>query len=140
MREFLLRRMGDRPAVFVGQSMGGYGALLFAHLTERDSIAFVPQTLLTAHPLSKGIQPWKEKMHKIQQWTDYPQFLDLAFMRGLNHHIYYGVDHPEDRFYAERMGGVCLHPVKWDTHNVAKCLRERGIMKDILERKCISCQ
>lgn len=128
-----IRGAGEgKKIVTIGASMGGYAALLFGHLFKGKSITFGPQTLLIPNEFD---QRWKNRLGFVSRFSEYPEYLDLSFIEGTQHHIYYGGDCPEDAYHAERMKNVLLHKIDHDHHNIAKHLKSQGILKEIVKSK-----
>lgn len=101
-----------KPKKLVGASMGGYAALLFGALHNIDVVAFGPQTTIKC----EWDDRWTPEWNAIQEWTKYPQYLDLWGMkpRGL---IYYCHMVAEDVIHAKRIKTCKMKPRGCDKHS-----------------------
>lgn len=124
----------NKRIVAIGQSMGGYGALLFAHLMDAESLSFSPQTFLSKELKEKYDMRWEGRILNIAKWTKHKEYLDLLFINGKHHHIYYGEQHKEDSIHATMLS-VCHHPIPYEGHAVAQWLKKKNVLKDIIERR-----
>jgi hypothetical protein len=111
----------------IGNSMGGFGALMFGGLCAADAIlAFAPQTtILPQHTMSMGDHRWLKYQEKITIYS----LPDLnALPVGRSHvTIHRGENDTLDAVHAERLNWpnrCVVHP--GCGHNVAKALREQG--------------
>ena len=126
--------------VMIGGSSGGYAALLFGSLLDREVHAFMPQTFIDPElrRLHKDNRFWRE-FEKLPPHID-PRYADLRPVVAGSRaqvHVYYGTGHPLDRLHAERLGdldNVTLHGFEWDTHLLLRELRDRGWLAPFLER------
>jgi hypothetical protein len=133
---------GAGRTVFVGPSAGGYAALLFGSLVGADEVhAFSAATFLDdTHRRLWRDDRWPEQMRRVRAGPPVNrQFLDLKpVLRGRppkNAHLHFGARHRLDRHHASRMRritGVSLHPHQSDAHMLAKELRDRGELKEII--------
>ena len=131
-------REGVRRIITVGNSMGGYAAILFGVLAGAEvALAFSPQTNLTKH-----------------HYTAFPERLDKVYGLQGQHHPYlrlcrivdeYNRDtlisvhfahyFPKDRRNASDLWGatgVKLHGYPMMSHNVAPVLKEQGHLQRLL--------
>ena len=111
----------------IGNSMGGFGALMFGALCAADAIlAFVPQTtVLPQHMAAMGDYRWPEHRNKIEAYT-YPDLNALSGTKG-RVTVHYGVDDALDAAHANRLTWRSERIAHAGCkHNVAKVLRERG--------------
>lgn len=138
--------IGERSRiVFVGQSAGGFGAMLFGALLGVDEVlAFSPQSFLN---------PWWRRRHHDDRWpAEVARARDGAGWR-LRHldvrpglratkgrvtvNLYYGDQNGLDEVHCrhlERLPGVHLHPVATRSHAVARRMRENGSLREVLHR------
>lgn len=135
---------GSGRVVFVGQSAGGYAALLFGTMLGVDHVlAFSPVTFLT--PLLRRVHRddrWPEEMAEIRRLSRFRRHLDLRRAiraRGQRSelHVYFGAKNLLDRTHAGRLEGlpgVTLHPWATASHAVARRMREEGELKPVLLR------
>jgi pimeloyl-ACP methyl ester carboxylesterase len=134
---------GRQKVAFIGNSGGGYAALLFGALLGIEQVmAISPQTFYCRS---------LRRLHKDQRWNDtvkdiyrlprsQRRYLDLKPLlrrRTVSRHyqVYYGSGHPLDVRHATRLQalpGVVLCPQEGRKHNVAKPMRDDGTLKRIL--------
>jgi len=111
----------------IGNSMGGFGALMFGRLCAANAtLAFAPQTtILPSQTMAMGDRRWVAYQEKIEAYS-LPDLNVLSAPKG-RVTIHHGEDDVLDAAHAERLN--------WDSHrvihtgcghNVAKALRERG--------------
>lgn len=129
----------NREIITVGNSMGGYAALMFGCLCGFAKVlAFCPQTFISPELRSKhGDLRWQEQLTsiEIQEIGDVKQLLNDS--EGLETHIYVGKDQPLDLLHAERLTGVKnvnVYLVDNCGHNVAQYLRDSGQLNEIIAR------
>ena len=118
--------------VMVGNSAGGFGALLFGALLGWEVHAFTPQTF---------IDPGLREVHDDKRWENYVRALgvdmDAAYSDLLpvlaasngRFHVYYPSDNRIDAVHAERLGSlqqVTLHGSEYAGHGLVKALRASG--------------
>lgn len=134
-----------RRVVVVGNSAGGYAALLFGCVLNVDMvIAFSPQTFLNKKAMAEHKDTrWKPKLAKLYRVGD-ENFYDLkqVLYRHRHRKTEYQIHYPErnrlDVIHARRMRvipKVSLCPHKSDTHQLVTVLRDSGTLKRILERE-----
>ncbi|HSM84343.1 MAG TPA: hypothetical protein VLS96_21820 [Nodosilinea sp.] len=127
----------------VGNSMGGYAAILFAHLLgQGEVIAFAPQTFIG--PLLRfrhGDHRWKRKIKatykksllKPKAWDLKPLLRHSASPPKVS--IFVASNHRLDSLHANRirgMGGVHIHGFESGGHDVVKLLRDQGCLPEIM--------
>jgi pimeloyl-ACP methyl ester carboxylesterase len=120
-------------AATVGNSMGGFGAMLFAEALSgmTISLAFAPQS-----SVCRTLVPWETRWQnwtgRITAWT----IPDLAPRLGrVQHHVVFGSNDPLDRRHAARLAAsrnVKLHEVSDCGHDVAAVLKQRGQLAGFL--------
>ena len=130
---YLKPRIEGKKAVTFGVSMGGYAAILFGHLLGCGSVSFGSQTSLTNDKNIKLKIGWSKKVAGIKGWTKYPQYLDLKFIEGKQHHLYYSKDCEMDKGHAERMN-VSLYPYPFDRHGLGAYLKKTGELPIIINK------
>jgi hypothetical protein len=125
--------------VTVGNSAGGYGALVFGTLLGADTVlAFGPQTVLDRETLNEMadhrwdylLRPLWEKGALEQQWIDLRDALPQARVADTSYKIYFDEKSP-DRLHAERLRdleGVRLYRFGSGGHNVVRSLRDNGAL------------
>ena len=138
--------LGVDNIVFVGNSMGAYAAILFGTLLNVDKVvAFSPQSFIDeANRKQHRDSRWHDKIsraHKYQgsntEYFDLVPYLKIAsFDTKIS--VYYGVLEKLDKLHAERLKGyVELNPYPDLDHTVARVLRDRGELKEILMNSVI---
>lgn len=130
--------------VMIGNSAGGYAALLFGYLLGVDEVhAFSPQTFLTRQLRIRHFDfRWFleiQKLHLTKRSGD--KYLDLLSVfhekdikTVLN--IHYCYNHRLDEVHAVRMSSypkITLHKYDSGGHALVKLLRDNGNLKQILE-------
>lgn len=130
---------------FIGNSMGGYAALLFGSLLKVDRVlAFAPQTFI--NPFLRLInydRRWAKQISKVYAFNNKrKEYFDLKktlsqnqnFKTELN--IYYSPEHRLDKKHAERLkniNNVTLHPVEKGGHGVVQTIRNNGQLKSLIQ-------
>lgn len=129
----LKTELNDKKALLVGASMGGYAALLFGHLLGLPSVSFSPQTDLMGEKFRCN-ELWQRQADALKGITDRPEFLDIGFVSGKQHHIYYGSRNETDTYQAKRVD--CTHiEVDTELHNSASELKKQGRLHGILSER-----
>ena len=139
----LVAASGAQRVVAVGNSAGGYAALLFACLTEiHDAHAFSPQTFITPDLRARhGDHRWEPQLSELARSGCLDsRYADLrAVLRGsagTAYHVYYSAGEPLDVAHAEHLDGldaVTLHPFEVGGHKLIKGLRDSGRLRSLLE-------
>jgi len=126
----------------VGTSAGGYAALLFGFLCKVNRVhAFSPQSIIGKNkhiPLKYQwfIDPYNSFLDK--------KYIDLKdiFKNNSNNkselYIHTGTGNKRDGYQANRLSGiknVNINFYKTNAHNVAKYLRDKGMLKKIITNK-----
>jgi hypothetical protein len=130
----VVRRINETAAAIgatrvscLGNSMGGFGALMFGSLCAADAVlAFAPQsTIDPRHTAAMGDHRWLEYQRNIEVYP-LPDLNTLPAPKG-SVTIHYGGENMLDIAHAERLHWPAervIHP--GCQHDVAKALRERG--------------
>ena len=142
--DFLSQTLQQHPyqrSCFIGNSMGGYAALLFGCLLNVDSaLAFAPQSFIGPwHRRWYRDRRWPEPIRNVHQHGRTPQW-DLArFLRKQPYrtrlHAYYSSLDRLDRRHALRLRKLHhmqLHPLPIEGHRVVRTLRDDGRLYTIL--------
>jgi pimeloyl-ACP methyl ester carboxylesterase len=133
------RSLGARriaETVTLGNSMGGFGAMLFAGALERcrRAIAFSPQS-----SVSPAVVPfedrWREWTQHIADWR-VPDA--VSQMRGgVTYALFFGAADPRDQRHAERfasgVGETLLCRIDDGGHGVAAEIKRRGLLVPLLD-------
>jgi len=133
----------DRMVV-IGSSSGGYAALVLGTLLGADTvIAFGPQTTLDPDHLAEMRDlRWDEPLGELREqglidarWIDLQTALAPARWADTRYELYFDESLRSDRRHAERLAGlegVRLHRVEGAEHFVARAMRERGTLANVL--------
>jgi hypothetical protein len=131
------RRRGYMRTVAVGNSMGGYAALLFGWLAELDvMIAFNPQTTIVLSDLAEvDDRRWQALIERIharptdRRYHDVRSVLSEGAERASL--LFFGADCREDAAHAMRLAGEpgChLFAIKDSSHRAVQQLRDSGTL------------
>jgi len=131
--------------IILGNSMGGYAAILFGCLVKADEVhAFSPKTFIT--PLKRLVyfDLWNRKQVWNLQWDKNVQreYFDLKKVLAKSnnktkYNLYFSIQQRIDRIHSIRMQqipNVLLHPYKEGGHKLVKYLMDSGILKDIITK------
>jgi hypothetical protein len=125
--------------VMIGNSAGGYAALLFGALTGAEVHAFSPQTF---------IDPTLRQLHGDTHWSLFldalgddldSRYADLLPLLGEGDgpfHVYYPAAERIDALHAERLRElpqVRLHAFQYGGHGLVRALREAGWLRSFVE-------
>jgi len=131
--EVSIKESEAKKVIFLGTSMGGYGALLFGNLLKVDYVvAIVEQSYISEDRIEKFNLSNLYRQCNIDFRT-----MDLKnFITGTRPecHLYFG-DVPEDIEAAERLSNfknIILHPCTQPTHKLAKDLVKDGTIEKLL--------
>jgi hypothetical protein len=129
----------NKKIIAVGNSMGGYAALMFGCLCGFEKVlAFCPQTFISPELRFKhGDCRWQDQVSAIenQEIGDLKDLLNHS--ESLETHIYVGKDQPLDLLHAQRLAGVKnlnVHLIDNCGHNVSQYLRDSGQLNKIVAR------
>jgi len=140
----VIREQEVRNVVVIGNSMGGFAALLFGCLIGAVQVhAFSPQTFIGPWRRTfAGDFRWRPQMRKIhrtpgidRQYWDVRNVLRSSTNRTTQYHIHYCPGHYLDRAHAGRMSkcpGVTLHRYPEGGHGLVRHLRDTGILEKLL--------
>lgn len=139
--ENLIRENTPEHLTFVGNSMGGFAAILFANLIGQGRVvAFAPQTFISPSMRWKARDArWKIAIYKTYFKTiGVPKFFDLREVLSSSQvptDIYFSATDSLDTKHAkhlEHFKNVRIHEISEGGHGVVKTLRDRGMLSDIL--------
>ena len=139
-----LRRLNVDRVLFVGNSMGGYAAILLGALVGVSTVhAFAPQTFIGYYHRLRYAEHRSARFvrNARRSSTATPALFDcrkvLSDSAGTTEiHIHYCTSHRLDSIHAERLlglKGVYLHPCPHGGHNVVKYVRDTGELRRIFE-------
>lgn len=137
--DILAPRLAGRRVVTLGNSMGGFGALLFAGRFETcdTAVAFVPQ--FSVDPRIVPFEDrWPEHTGRIRHFA-VPTCLPAAACRGGRRaYVFFGDSSRNDARQAELLleaaeTGTHLFTIQGGTHEVAAQLKQRNVLADLLE-------
>jgi len=137
-----IAELNPEEVFFVGNSMGGFAAILFASLVGKGTaIAFAPQTFISpVKRLQHRDGRWPIRIAKMQLRTGFKTHVwDLkAWLRnceqGAEIEIFVSRDDPLDLLHATRLRdlGAHIHESPSGGHELVKQLRDEGKLPDIL--------
>ena len=143
--KYIISQNEYEKVCFLGNSMGGYGAILFGNILEVDRvISFAPQSFINKwNRLISRDRRWAKQIDNIYSF----KYKRVEFF-DLKHHlknnptnktildIFYSPKHRLDKKHAERLkkiNSVLLHPIQEGGHRVVKIVRNSGQLKDIIK-------
>ncbi len=138
-----VEKIGPEKLYFVGNSMGGYAAILFSVLVGKgEVIAFAPQTFISpAMRFLHGDRRWASQISSVYRKGAYKSGVwDLRALlersgRGGKISIFVSRSHRLDRVHALNVSGirgVRVYEFDEGGHNVVKLLRDEGKLPDIM--------
>ncbi len=144
-----IMEQGCRRVVLLGNSMGGYAAILLGCMMPADYVlAFSPQTFIgRARRLLAGDRRWKRQLARVYatRRANRAHFDLRAVLRSNPHrgeyHLYYAEGHRADRRHAlhlRGLPGVVLHPTPTRGHGMVRELRDAGELGAILRRALVA--
>jgi hypothetical protein len=141
-----IEALEPKAMMFIGNSVGGYAALLFGHLLCADSVhAFAPQTCLqpdyvrrhrrldSPEKLDAYDRLWASR-HAEWDWFDLNEVLEEHNGRT-TYFVHHCADSEPDRHAAEWIAGrrgVSLHGYPCDGHSVARHIARQKLLLKIL--------
>ena len=139
-----IRTLTPAEIFFVGNSMGGYAAILFATLIgSGTAIAFAPQTFISPScKLRHFDMRWpKQTLKTYFRTLNKPRFWDLKALvtnqkSSAKIEIYVSTKDRLDIAHARRLSGangVTLHEFDVGGHALVRHLRDAGLLSDILQ-------
>lgn len=146
----IARLRGDGPLLLVGNSAGGYAALLFGALVDADAVlAFSPLTTLRASDYdstpfapSARVRALNAASFAQSAYFDLLDVLETTSPTGRLCVVY--PQHSErDRWHAERLRGapqVTLRPIDFGAHNVVRHLRGTGDLQRLLAEAVVDAE
>jgi len=138
----VIKRVQATKVRFVGNSMGGFAALLFCARTRHGSaIAFAPQTFISPElRATHGDNRWPVQMNQLHRSLTGKETLDLRQIVLGSHptlaaRIYVARDDRLDMIHAHYLAdcpNVCVHEVDVGGHALVTALRDSGKLIEIL--------
>lgn len=139
-----IRSINPEEVVFIGNSMGGYAAILFSSLLNTGSaIAFSPQTTIgLSSKLALGDFRWKRALSRTYinslAKKNYFDLLPLLAKEGRKNRISIHVSalDKQDMRHAVRIANqplVTLNTYNFGGHNLVKHLKQKNLLSTILE-------
>jgi len=130
---------------FIGNSMGGYAAMLFSTLIGYgNAIAFAPQTFISPCQRIKYRDfRWAKQIFKTYSSNGFKsRFWDLKVLlekqkKDQVFSIYVSSVYRLDRIHAEhleKIPGVKVYKIDSDSHSIVKILRDNGELPKILSK------
>jgi hypothetical protein len=141
----LTEHFGDRRVLAIGNSMGGWAAMLFGYLCSLDSvIAISPQTFISRALRGRHADwRWSCQLDAIHD----PSFDDLEpLLRSLSApriSIYVGANDHLDMLHAHRLAhapGVKVTVLDQCGHDAARHLRDQGLLHPMLQSRIAEIQ
>ena len=138
--ETLQSASAGRRLVTLGNSMGGFAAILFSLLLPgaSRSISFCPQFSVCPEIVSFE-RRWRDKVAKIESWK-FPTCLPDAWNQPKNtaHFLFLGEDTEDDLRHAELIVSAAKNPaiafrVGGCGHDVARFLKGRNLLVPLLD-------
>lgn len=126
---------------FLGNSMGGYAAILFGSILNVDTVmAFAPQSYIdrfnrfinSDKRWLKEISQVHNNKNKERKYFDLKRHLSKVPPYKTKIHIYYSPKYDLDKKHAERLKrkkNIVLHPIQKGGHSVVKTVRDSGDLK-----------
>jgi hypothetical protein len=147
--DYLQKRISEangHRVITLGNSMGGYAALLFGWLLQADeAYAFSPQTFIDVKQRLLRLDfRWQREIRKIHRdGRSTRKYMDLVRVfrsqprASTECHVYYCSESRLDRCHAKRMGcfpNVVLHAHEAGGHMLVKLLRDIGYLDTLLSQ------
>lgn len=150
-KELILKKILEiqpKDTIFVGNSMGGFAAILFGVLIGKGRVvAFSPQTFISLRKrFLKRDSRWNTKIYKTYLKSFYKKHIyDLKNImkvypqNKVNINVYVSLNDKMDCLHAENISqfdNVKLNKLSFGNHGVVKSLRNQGKLDKILEIEC----
>ena len=130
---------------FLGNSMGGYAAILFGTILDIDVvIAFAPQTYIDKWTRLKHIDTrWKKELREVykfkqkqKQYFNLKDFLLKHPVKNTSINLFYSPQHRLDKSHANELKNIKqmhLIPIEKGGHAIVKEVRDRGQLKKLIK-------
>jgi len=139
----LIEEINPEKIFFVGNSMGGYAAILFANLIGvGEVIAFAPQTFISpilrlkhldVRWIKQILSTYKKSLFKRKVWDLRPLLLRSKGSQKVS--LFVSKEHRLDQIHAshiKNIPGVNVYEFKGGAHGVVKFLRDEGQLPAIM--------
>jgi len=136
----LIEKSGAKSVIVLGNSMGGYAALLYGALLGVDEVlAFAPTTFADNWNRIKNFDYRRMYKYLRQSPVKSPKYYDLAKVPGMDHpdiHIFFDNKFRTDRAHAEHLArhhkNVSLYRYEGGRHGVIKVIKKMGDLDKII--------
>ncbi len=139
-----IEESGASEIRFVGNSMGGYAALMFCAMLRRGkAITFVPQTFICPQKrLQLGDERYQDKVHAVHQTQYLTDIIDLKPWISERHpemeaQVHVSNEDPIDMLHANELNGfanISIHRYhQGGGHDLVQWLRDEGELTRILK-------
>lgn len=138
----IIVKSGATKIRFVGNSMGGYAALLFCSILKTGkAVAFSPQTFICLEKrLKYGDERWPDQINRLHNGNFYSETYDLCQWIGSQYpemkaSIYVAINNKLDVAHAKELDGfenISIYECPEGGHAVSKWLRDKGMLFGIL--------
>jgi len=137
----ILKREKYSKVIFLGNSMGGYAAILYGILLNVDCVlSFSTQTFISSEKRKKhGDDRWSEQINSLHKSVKHHKHFDLFNLRKQNYkttiRIFIGSEDKLDAIHGENikeMKNVSICIEKGNHHHI-KRLRNNGRLYEILQ-------
>ena len=139
LQDFLIQEIKKSKAkktLYVGVSMGAYGAILFGCLTGATKVMAVsPQTMLTETRRRKQLNRKFEEYDIDESYTDLKDVLENTENDKTIYKIWHGRLNKGDTKAAKRIShikNINIYPVESRKHNVARLVLKSGVFRQEL--------
>lgn len=145
LRELIARSEVERLVV-IGNSAGGYAALVFGTLLGADTVVcFSPQTVLDLEVWREmkdarwegELRPLVESKALDTHWTDLRSALPVARSKDTRYMVFFDTRERLDRLHAERLAGIAgvrLYRLGRGGHMVPLWLRKCGALERVMRQ------
>jgi len=143
LADYLAKHTQGQQTLIIGNSMGGFAALLFGALINATyTIAFAPQTFIGAklRAIHKDNR-WNNELSRLHEESgtegEYYNLLPIMEQYQPSAEIVYGGNARMDALHAERLAhvpSIRLQCQEQGLHNVIVLLRDSGRLKEMVEK------
>ncbi|SHE88416.1 Uncharacterised protein family (UPF0227) [Psychroflexus salarius] len=134
-----------KKVIFIGNSMGGFAAIMFGALLNVDRvISFSPQTFISRYRRAYyGDKRWSDQINSIvsKNYLNLKRLLLKTKSKNSTiYSIYYSTTDKLDKIHSERLSKLksCnLYSYSFGGHNLVKSLKDKGILTEILNENLL---